>query len=279
MTSSTAATGTPRPITVVVLTHDEAANLERTLASMIWAPRVLVIDSGSTDATLEIAARFANVMLVSRPFESHGRQWSFGVTHPSITTRFVLALDADMSVDARFVAELDERFLPGAWVGATVPFAFAIDGRRLLGSFYPRQLRLFDRTRVRVDDRGHTQEFTIDGPVYRFRSRVLNDDRKSVERHLASQIAYSRRECARIRAGDRLRFRDRLRRLGIMAPLMFVAAWLRAGGPFKGHASLRYAHERALYESILTLRLLHANDSDRGPDASSTGPSSRSSMR
>ncbi len=264
MNSPTAATRTGPDITVVVLTHDEAPNLGRTLASLAWASRVVVVDSGSTDGTQEIARRFANVELVARPFDSHGRQWAFGVRHPSITTRFVLALDADMSVDARFVTELTDRFLAGAFVGATVPFAFAVEGRRLLGSFYPRQLRLFDRTRVCVDDRGHTQEFTIDGPVYRFRARVMNDDRKPIDRHLASQIAYSRRECERIRTGDRLRFRDRLRRIGVMAPMMFVAAWLRAGGPLKGRASLRYAHERALYESMLTLRLLRAPDEALG---------------
>lgn len=255
--------GDAPPITAVVLAKDEAPNLARTLASLAWAPRVLVVDSGSTDGTLAIARGFPNVRVVSHSFETHGRQWAFGVAHPEIETRFVLALDADMSVDARFVTELVEHFLPGNYAGGTVAFAYAVDGRRLLGSFYPRQLRVFDRTRVRVGDRGHTHEFAIEGPVYRFRTRVTNDDRKPIERYLASQVAYSRKECARIRHGDGLRFRDRLRRWGLMAPLLFVASWVRAGGPFKGRAALRYAHERAMYEAMLTLRLLR-RDEDGG---------------
>jgi len=268
-------TGDAPPITAVVLTQDEAPNLARTLASLAWAPRVLVVDSGSTDGTLEIARGFPNVRVVAHPFETHGRQWAFAVAHPEIETRFVLALDADMSVDARFVTELRERFLPGEYAGGTVSFAFAVDGRRLLGSFYPRQLRVFERTRVRVGDRGHTHEFEIDGPVYRFRTRVTNDDRKPIERYLVSQIAYSRKECARIRRGDRLRFRDRLRRWGLMAPLLFVASWVRAGGPFKGRAALRYAHERAMYEAMLTLRLLREDEEATASDSLADPPGER----
>jgi glycosyltransferase involved in cell wall biosynthesis len=253
---------TPPPVTVVVLVWNEAPNLPRTLRSLAWAPRVLVVDSGSTDGTTEIARGFENVRVVANPFRSHGRQWEFGVRHPEVETPWVLALDADMSVDGRFVSELEDRFLVGDYAGGTVPFAYAVDGRRLLGSFYPRQLRLFRRDRVRVADRGHTQEFSVDGPVYRFRARVTNDDRKSVERHLASQVDYSRRECDRIARGEGLRFRDRLRRAGWMAPAMFVLSWVRAGGPFRGRAALRYAHERAMYEAMLTLRLLRADPPD-----------------
>src|SRR4051794_11000683 len=80
-------------ITPLILTRDEEANIGRTLPQLAWAREVVVVDSMSSDATVEIARRFANVRVVQRAFDSHDRQWSFGVEQ--VTTPWVLTLDAD----------------------------------------------------------------------------------------------------------------------------------------------------------------------------------------
>jgi glycosyltransferase involved in cell wall biosynthesis len=244
------------PVTPVVLTWNEEDNLARTLDALAWADTVLVVDSGSTDTTESIARARPNVTFAVHPFESHGAQWAFAVAHAAVTTPYVLALDADMVVSPAFVRELAERFLPGGPAGGLVGFEYVVGGRALLGSLYPPDLRLFDRSRVRIAHVGHSHRFEALGPVYRFRERLRHDDRKSLERFVAAQMGYARREEERIRRGERLRLRDRLRRLGMLAPAIFLLAWLRAGGPLRGRAALRYAHERALYEALLALRLL-----------------------
>ena len=45
-------------ITPLVITYNEAANIERTLRKLNWAQRIVVVDSGSTDGTLDIMRRF-----------------------------------------------------------------------------------------------------------------------------------------------------------------------------------------------------------------------------
>jgi hypothetical protein len=50
--------------------------------------------------------------------------------------------------------------------------------------------------------------------------------------------------------------KDRLRRLGVMPPLMGALAYLRAGGPLSGAAAARYAYERMTAESLLAIRLM-----------------------
>lgn len=60
------------PISAVMLTRDGAATIERSLASLADFAEVLVYDNGSTDATLEIAARFPNVRIVRGSFDGFG---------------------------------------------------------------------------------------------------------------------------------------------------------------------------------------------------------------
>jgi glycosyltransferase involved in cell wall biosynthesis len=253
----------------VVLAWNEEDNLARTLDALMWADTVLVVDSGSTDATESIARARPNVTFAVHQFESHGAQWSFAVAHAAVTTPYVLALDADMVVSEAFVREMAERFLPGRPAGGIVGFEYVVGGRALRGSLYPRDLRLFDRSRVRIQHVGHSHRFEALGPVYRFRERVRHDDRKPLERFVASQMGYAQREEDRILRGEHLRLRDWLRRLGLLAPAIFLLAWCRAG-PWRGRAALRYAHERALYEAILALRLLGGHDR-RGLAAGASG--------
>ncbi|MEJ1931880.1 glycosyltransferase, partial [Nostoc sp. NIES-2111] len=79
MTHQTSEVGAMPAITGLVITFNEAANIERTLSRMQFLPKVIVLDSGSTDGTLDIAARFSNVEIVQRAFDSFAGQCNFGL--------------------------------------------------------------------------------------------------------------------------------------------------------------------------------------------------------
>jgi glycosyltransferase involved in cell wall biosynthesis len=97
-------------VTAVVLTHDEAPNIGHCLASVVdWLP-VIVVDSGSTDGTLDICARHG-ARVVHHPYESHAAQWAWALDHLDIDTPWVLALDADFVVDDDLRRQI-ERDLP-----------------------------------------------------------------------------------------------------------------------------------------------------------------------
>lgn len=245
-------------VTPLVLTLDEEDNLGRTLEALAWARRVVVLDSGSTDGTERLARAFPNVAWFTRAFDDFRAQTLHGVQATSIDTEYVLALDADMEVPSALVAELEARFLGRGYAGARVRFDYAFDGRRLLGSVYPSQVRLFRPGALRLELRGHGHHFEVEGSVLELEARLVHDDRKSLERWLAAQLGYSRHELARLVGGGDTRLRDLLRRAGVMPLAAFVASYVRAGGPLAGHAALRYAYERATYEALLALRLLRA---------------------
>ena len=93
-------------ITPVVITFNEAPNLARTLRALSWATRVVVLDSGSTDATQKIAAQFPNVRFVVRPFDDHTTQWNHGVD--ACGTNWILSLDCDYVLCPGFEDELSK---------------------------------------------------------------------------------------------------------------------------------------------------------------------------
>lgn len=248
-----------RLVTPALLTFNEAPNLERALRSLEWASRVVIVDSGSTDATEAIARRFPNVDWQVRRFDTHAAQWRFAIAATSGTTPYTLALDADYSVPPEFVAEMSEHFSNDRYAGGIAGFEYRINGRPLSGSVYPPKLVLFRPGEVEVTQPGHSQELAVEGPTYRFASRLIHDDRKPLERFVSSQLAYARLEAGRLSQGQPLRWQDRLRRAGVMPLVSGLGAYVRAGGPFSGRAALRYAYERVVFECLLAMRVLERN--------------------
>ena len=80
-------------ITPLILTCNEAANIRRTLSKLDWADRIVIIDSGSIDETLEIVCEYPQAEIIYRPFENFADQCNFGLAQ--ISTPWVLSLDAD----------------------------------------------------------------------------------------------------------------------------------------------------------------------------------------
>jgi glycosyltransferase involved in cell wall biosynthesis len=242
---------TSLPFTPVILTYNEQSNIESTLASLDWADRVVVLDSGSTDNTEEIARSFSNVAWFARAFDSHRSQWHYAIHETSIDTEYVIALDADMRPGAGFLNELDQRFADRTLEGARVPFEFRIVGSALHGSIYPPQIRVFRKQSVQIRQLGHTQVFEVTGPVCDFRSKLIHEDRKALGRWMQNQIKYASLEAARIRSSTPVSFKDRLRLAGVSPIVWGAYAYIKAGGPWKSPASRAYAYERLMFEALL----------------------------
>lgn len=259
-------------VTPVLLTLNEEANLARTLGALGWARRIVVVDSGSTDRSAEIARRYPQVVWRVRPFDTHAAQWAHAVHATDITTEYVLALDADHVVPPSFVEEVEARFLPGRFDGGVAAFTYCLHGVPLGGSLYPPKPVIFRPERLSIAQPGHTQEFSVAGRLYRFAARLLHDDRKPLERFVAAQLSYSALEARRLESGGPRRPVDWLRRLGISAPIAGLLAFVRAGGPFRGAAASRYAHERAAFECLVALRLTTARLERRAQAPARSGP-------
>lgn len=254
-------------ITPLVLTYNEAANIGRTLAALAWARRVVIVDSGSTDQTIEIVRRFPNAVLFHRSFDSHAGQWNFGLAETAIDTEWVLALDADYQAGGDFVDEL-KQLVPEAQTGAyEASFVYCVDGVELRASLYPPVRVLFRRGQARYVQDGHTQRLVHAGTATPLRARLRHDDRKPLQHWLVAQARYMRLEADKLRRASwrSLDWIDRLRRLRLVAPpLVFLYCLLGKGLALDGRAGLFYSLQRMTSELILSLTLLRDDLTGRG---------------
>ena len=246
-------------VTGLVLTFNEAPNIARTLAKLTWLRSIVIVDSLSSDGTAEIAARFPNVRLVTRPFTTHAEQWNYGLHDTAITSDWVLALDADYVLTDGLIREIQSLDAPGAVAGFRAAFDYCIDGVPLRGAAYPPVTVLFQRARARYQQDGHTQRVTIDGAVRDLTHHIQHDDRKSLRHWLAAQARYMALEADKLGSVDRrsLGWADRIRQWIVVAPpAMFGYCYLLRGGILDGRAGLFYALQRAASELILSMFLV-----------------------
>jgi glycosyltransferase involved in cell wall biosynthesis len=108
-----------------------------------------VVDSGSTDRTLEIAARFGAIIL-KHPFTTHTQQWAWALENVPLETEWVMALDADQAVTADLAAEIATKLGASRFDGLYVKRRQIFRGRWIKhGGYYPKYLlKLFRRGKV-----------------------------------------------------------------------------------------------------------------------------------
>ncbi|UUO13734.1 glycosyltransferase family 2 protein [Dolichospermum heterosporum] len=98
-------------LSVIILTYNEAANLPTCLASLqSLNAEILIIDSGSSDNTIEIAKQ-AGCQVFSHPFENYAKQLNWGLENLPISTPWIMRLDADERLTPELVKEL-KKILP-----------------------------------------------------------------------------------------------------------------------------------------------------------------------
>ena len=254
--------GIPAPvcaaITPLLICCDEIANIERTLGALRWADRVVVMDSGSRDGTLEAIARVCPQAEVHfRPFDSFARQCNYGLSQ--IRTPWVLSLDADYVLSRAFLQALEQFELEGPEAGWSVPLLYCIAGKPLRGSMLPPRVCLYRAERAFYEDDGHGHRVRIDGRVRSFSAPILHDDRKPLDRWLASQQRYLRQEWRKLRSTlpqDLGRF-DRWRQRGWLMPLLVLPYCLvLRGGLLDGWRGWYYAFQRLYAELLLSLMLM-----------------------
>jgi glycosyltransferase involved in cell wall biosynthesis len=146
----------PVPVAAVVLTFNEERNLDACLASLAgWVSELHVVDSGSTDQTLAIAARHC-ARVTSHTFETHARQWQWALQSLPLAADWVLALDADQRVTPELAADIRQLVATGdaAVAGAYVKRRQVFRGRWIRhGGYYPKYLlKLFRRSAVWMDE-------------------------------------------------------------------------------------------------------------------------------
>jgi len=162
--------GHKRPrLSVIVLAHNEEANLPACLASLEQLEcEVLVVDSGSTDATRNIA-REAGAAVFEHPFETYGAQRNWAQRNLPLAADWVLHLDSDERLTPELVDEINGILLnqPEDVDGFLFRKRTLFMGRWMRhGGHYPSyHLRLFRKDRGACEERLYDQHYVVRGSV------------------------------------------------------------------------------------------------------------------
>jgi hypothetical protein len=210
------------PLSVAIITRNAATQLERCLASVAFADEVVVVDSGSSDGTAELAAgRGARVL--HKEWLGFGAQKQFAVEAASHD--WVLCLDADecLSPELRdsIIAELK---VPRGLVYA-MPRRNRFLGRWLKhGEGYPDwSVRLFHRRHARWGQEAVHEKVVTAAQILRLRGDLLHDSAETLEKYLEKQNRYTSLQAESLRAAGH---RASALRLVISPSLRFVKFYL-----------------------------------------------------
>ena len=263
-------TPTPGPVSVLVLTYNEEDNLPRCLDSVAWADDVLVVDSFSTDRTVEIArARGARVL--QRAFDTFAGQRNFGIDQGELRHDWVLHLDADEVVPDALRDELLDVVRTGGKPAYRVASRMMFQGKwlRHAGMYPAYQVRFGRRDCLRFKQVGHGQREDLppeevgtlehDLEHYSF-SKGLHEWFAKHNRYSSDEAAEALGQragaidWAALAAPDRTRRRRALKALAARMPmrpsLRFVYMYVLRRGFLDGRAGLSYCRLLSTYEAM-----------------------------
>ena len=154
-------------LTVVILAHNEERHIARALTSISSiAARVIVVDSGSSDRTAEIAQEHGAVVLVNK-FINHAKQFQWALENAPITSNWVMRLDADEIIEPDLVEEILSKLpeLPANVAGVNLKRKHIFMNRWVRhGGRYPLVLlRIWRHGQGRIEDRWMDEHMVVRG--------------------------------------------------------------------------------------------------------------------
>lgn len=260
-------------VSVLLLTHNEEANLPRCLDALTWCDDIVAIDSGSTDRSLEVLESYG-VRILERPFDDFATQRNFGLVEGGLKHEWVLHLDADEEVTSAFKQALDALPDESDVDAYVVPSKLMLADRWLkhAGGYPVYQARLGHRDRLRFTQVGHGQREHPATRIATFSEPYLHYNfSHGMKRWLEKHVRYASEEAALIAsptprdAKDRLPLFSRLglrrmlkRMLNFMPyalrpPIRFLQVFIFNQGFRDGTAGLAYAVMISVYEGMVAV--------------------------
>lgn len=168
------------PVSAVLITRNAERLLEKVLDGVSWCDEILIVDSGSTDRTIDIATR-AGARVLHRDFDGYGPQKAFAVEQAR--NDWVLVVDADEIVTPELRDEI-LRTLPtaDATAGYEIPISLVFLGRLMRhgGEYRMPHLRLWNRNHGNYNDNRVHERVEVYGAVSAMRNHMLHDSYGSI---------------------------------------------------------------------------------------------------
>ncbi len=180
-------------LTAIITTKDEQHNIREVLTSVSFADEIIVVDSFSTDKTVEIALEFTDKVLSHKyNYPSDQKNWAI----PQATHQWILLLDADERVTTALEAEI-KGILRNPPTDSTVAYwiyrsnSFMGKPVRYSGWQNDKVIRLFMRDKCRYEDKMVHEEIEAEGDVGFLKNRLTHNTYVTIDSHLEKLNKYA----------------------------------------------------------------------------------------
>jgi glycosyltransferase involved in cell wall biosynthesis len=178
-------------LSVAIITYNEEANIRRTLETIKWAGEIVVVDSGSTDRTVEICREYTD-RVFHQDWLGFATQKNFAIDKTE--GDWVLSLDADEPIETALADEIQGIISsPGSFDGYRIPRRTFFLGKQIKhGGWYPDyNLRLFRRGKGRFEERAVHEAIQVTGSVGKTLHAIEHYAHHDLASYMASINKYS----------------------------------------------------------------------------------------
>jgi len=240
-------------VSATVITKNEERNIARCLAALDFADEIVVVDSGSSDRTVEIARQYTD-KVIANPWPGHKQQKNFAIDQAS--GDWILSLDADEVVTSELRSEIvaarrtgfagrdgyyiaRKSFFLGRWIAHC--------------GWYPDyHLRLFRKAKGRFGGLNPHDIVELDGPAARFKNPMLHFTYPDLGTYMARLNSYTSIAAQELAArGKRFRLRH-----AVLSPLAtFLKMYVLKLGFLDGREGLLLSALSGYYVLVKYLKL------------------------
>lgn len=234
-------------ISATIITLNEERNVARAIESLRCCDEIVVVDSGSTDRTSDIAAKLG-ACVVDSPWSGYARQKNFAAERASHD--WILSIDADEALSEALEGEIWQIKKNGPQFDAyTMPRLAQYMGRWILHSgWYPdRKVRLYDRRKARWVGEYVHETVQVSGRLGHLQSDLLHFTCDSISEHLRTMDRYTTLAAQQLIAqGETVGMRQLL----FNPPWTFARSYFLQRGFLDGLEGLTIAYMAALYNYL-----------------------------
>lgn len=196
------------PISAVILTYNEEINLENCLKNnKEWCDEIFIVDSYSTDKTLEVAKKYA-VKISQHPFKNQAEQFNWALDNLDIKNDWILRLDADEYLTDELKNEIIEKLknMPTDISGFYLKRRVYFMGKWIkYGGYYPIWLlRLFRYGKARYQEERDVDEHLtlLEGNAGKMKNDFIDDNKKDLTWWIKKHNNYAFREAREVLSGN-----------------------------------------------------------------------------
>lgn len=188
-------------ITTIILTYNEEIHIRRCLENVCpISKKVIVVDSPSTDRTVEICQEFKNVEVVFHKYPGNqAEQFNWALDNLKIDTAWVLRMDADEYLTSELINEMKQKLptMEESVSAVVFPLGRAFMGRILKHGIVNgvRMIRLFRFGKVRYEERLIDEHLRVlSGRIVSFKNKFIDDNLLPISQFISKHNNYSSRE-------------------------------------------------------------------------------------